>query len=392
VKPVKKWSILFCLAVVLATAGGYWFYQDSSSLEKSSATAFEDSFQDEIPEVVQSEVSPTEIVTKSEVEEIIPNDLESPKSSPRIVAERKSAAESPKDEFPKNESSITPDAKINEPQLEAPNSTAELSVPEVPSSGEEPHPPIDRVVNESSHGVEGNSEETYRSVWLSLGTGVSFSSLTQDVPGASELNVGKFSAPFMLLELGAWLSKVFGFELSYQSMPGKVLSSPSLTVSKEEYTWKTLSVEANYKTNYLSADSEWILKAGLQHQEIPFLYPQSASEISLFENSISTLSAGLQYRRRLGSQIYIDSLIRYQYPFMATSVAGSKFDVKSSVILDGEVGASYSLNKNLSLGGFWSVQYLSYRYQFTESSSSPAQNGKQTLIQSNLNLRLRWEF
>lgn len=402
--PVKKLSILICLAATFAGAAGYWFFVGDNSQKNESPLSFDKSFQSKpagvdskdqlvstdqatIPDDVSSLGHANEFVKRS-----APQELNATKTRSSKFAKRRSAAETLKAENSKDETEMTQTFVDSEPPLKTPDSGSTFVLLEEPNTEEGSLAPEGVVASADVSQEKTKNDEQSKTVWLSLGAGVSFSSLAQDVPGSSELNVGKFSAPFLFLEIGAWLTKAFGFEFSYQSLPGKVLSSASLEVSKEEYIWKTMSAELNYRMSYLSSDSEWIFKLGLQQHEIPFLHPQSASEISLFENSMTTASIGLQYRRRLGLQTYFEGLIRYQHPVHTTSVTNSMIEVKSPLILDGEVGATYCLNQNLSVGGYWSVQYLSYRYQFSESSSDPAQNGKQTLMQSNLNLRLRWEF
>lgn len=402
--PVKKLSILICLAATFAGAAGYWFFADDNSQKKESRLSFDESFQskpagvdskDQLVSADQAAI-PDEVPPLGRANEFVKRsasqELNSTKLRPGKFAKRRSAAETLKAEISKDETEMTQKFVDSEPPLKTPDPESTFVTVEEPNTEQGSLAPEGVVASADGSLEKMKNDEQSKTVWLSLGAGVSFSSLAQDVPGSSELNVGKFSAPFLFLEIGAWLTKVFGFEFSYQSLPGKVLSSASLEVSNEEYIWKTMSAELNYRMNYLSSDSEWIFKLGLQQQEIPFLHPQSASEISLFENSMTTASIGLQYRRRLGLQTYFEGLIRYQHPVHTTSVTNSTIEVKSPLILDGEVGATYYLNQNLSVGGYWSVQYLSYRYQFSESSSDPAQNGKQTLMQSNLNLRLRWEF
>lgn len=403
-KPVKKWLIIFCLGLTVASAAGYWVYNASSSVEKESKPLSEVVSAGEMYDIDQPEQPVAQDVSSQSLE-MLPAQTPAEAAPEKVdirrkLAERRSTAVASQEELTAELPEELPVATPAVQTLE----NANQPLPEVMQTDSEPLPAVELNANtetnhqdgmtppEPSNIVAEDSVESLKRVWLTLGTGVSFSSLTQDVPGASELNVGKITAPFVLLELGAWLSKVFGLELSYQSLPGKVLSSQSLAVSKEDYTWKTMTAEVNYRMNYLSADSEWFFKVGVQQQEIPFLYAQNASEISLYENNLTNASAGLQYRRSLGGRLLLDSTLRYQYPIAAASVAGAMFNIKSSLILDGDVGAVYSLTKNLSVGGYWSVQYLSYRYQFSESSSSPVQNGDQTLIQSNLNLRLRWEF
>lgn len=369
--PVKKWSILVCLVLTLAGAGVWLSKRPSVQDEADAIVSSEPSQEIEVETQLSKHSETSEEVSTKEVNDQL--------TAVRTVQHRTEARKP-------NSKKIFESQGVKEETVD----NTELDDSETVAATEKVFAAPDHSqISSPSVKIE---ESAQRSIWLTLGGGLGFSSLSQDVPGASELNVGKFSAPFLFVEIGAWLTKVFGLEVRYQSLPGKVLSSPSLTVSKEDYTWKTMSAEANYKLYSLGSGSdEWIIRAGVQQQEIPFLHPQGPTVISSFENSLTTASIGVHYRRKLEDKIFFESLVRYQHPINSTSVAGASFSTHSSLLLDGDIGATYGLSQNFSLGGYWSVQYLSYHYRFTDSVSV-AENGKQTLIQSNLSLRLKWEF
>jgi len=81
--------------------------------------------------------------------------------------------------------------------------------------------------------------------------------------------------------------------------------------------------------------------------------------------------------------------MRYQYPISSGTNSNDSFTVSPIFAFDGSLGTVYSFGENFRLGLFWYGQYHYYKFSYSGSTSF---SGEQTLLYSNAELRLGFEF
>lgn len=228
--------------------------------------------------------------------------------------------------------------------------------------------------------------------WIWAGAGVNFTSYSQTIPGISAVNFGRIKSLSQVLRAGFFFGDRYGLDLGYKMTPGKAESGSTITVRHEDYQWKTLSAEAIYRPRGSEGKSrsEWLWRVGAQQHEMPFIVPLAADNVEISTNSMTALSAGIEYRKLTEKNIRLETMIRYQHPVASASGFGSSFRLSPQFTFDGSVGAAYAVKPNLFLGIYWYGQYHSYKFDYTDNSISFS--GNQKLFYSNFDLRLGVEF
>lgn len=231
-----------------------------------------------------------------------------------------------------------------------------------------------------------------RDFWLWFGLGVNFTSYTQSVPGMSDVSFGRIKAPSQMMRAGFFFDDRFGLDLGFKSTPGQAESGSTIAVRNGSYEWKTMSAELLSRSTAGPGDTggTWLLRAGVQHHEMPFLIPLEADVLEIRGNSLTAVSAGVEYRKLTRGNIRIESQLRYQHPVGGGVSAGTTLKMKPRFAFDGSVGAAVEARPNVLLGVYWYGQYHDYGFDFADNGVSFS--GKQSLFFSNIDVRLGFEF
>lgn len=299
------------------------------------------------------------------------------------------ATDSPPEEMP-SEASPTPKVAtgaessrasalpaLRPPQTPAPNDDA---------SGPPPSPPSPPATVSAPARPSG----LFRDFWLWFGLGVNFTSYTQSVPDMSEVSFGRIKAPSQMVRAGFFFDDRFGLDLGFKNTPGQAESGSAITVRNGSYEWKTMSAELLSRSATRETDGAWLLRAGVQHHEMPFLIPLEANVLEIRGNSLTAVSAGVEYRKLTRGNIRIESQLRYQHPVGGGVSAGTTLKIKPRFAFDGSVGAAVEARPNVFLGAYWYGQYHGYGFDFADNGVSFS--GRQNLFFSNIDIRLGFEF
>ena len=241
------------------------------------------------------------------------------------------------------------------------------------------------------------STKEYRSeVSIDIGANVMGYKVDSDITSKA-LNFNSFKLPSVFIEGKFLFSQNFVVSSFYKISPGNVSSTSSLVFDEDSYNWTVLGVDVKYMHDSLrfktfGAQSLVGFMAGTQMHQVPFVtrVGGSSSAVTLEYNSINTLSAGISldtpWNKFWSSEIFM----RYQHPIQT----GSLFSVSSATIFDGSIGLRKLLDKKKKwfLGAYWYGQYQSYSFKHRDPALNEKINGKQTLIFSNLAVRLTRQF
>jgi hypothetical protein len=259
--------------------------------------------------------------------------------------------------------------------------------------------PSEEIKLKKSAEVEKPSERTradtglVKDFWIWAGTGVNFTNYSQTVPGLSTVNFGRISIPSQVFRAGFFFDDNFALDLAYKNSPGEVSGGSTIAVSNGHYAWKTMSAEILYRPTNFDAGkkSEWLWRAGVQQHEMPFIVPLTANSISIEKNSMTALSAGVEFRKFTRKRVRVEAMLRYQQPISSSADVGTSFEVKPKLNFDGSLGAAYELKPNMFLGAYWSGQYSSFKFDY-KNTGGTSFSGSQNLFMTNFDIRLGMEF
>jgi hypothetical protein len=229
--------------------------------------------------------------------------------------------------------------------------------------------------------------------WIWAGMGVNYTDYSQTVPGFSTVNFGRINAPSQVVRAGFFFDENFALDLAYRNSPGEVSGGSSIKVSNGSYSWKTMSAEILYRpTNFdEKKKSEWLWRLGVQQHQMPFLIPLAANSLSVGKNSMTSLSAGVEYRKFTSKKVRVEAMLRYQQPISSSAEGGTSFDVKPKLNFDGSFGAAYELKPNMFLGAYWSGQCSNFNFDYKDTNGTVF-SGTQNLLMTNFDIRLGVEF
>lgn len=223
--------------------------------------------------------------------------------------------------------------------------------------------------------------------WVWAGAGISYLSNRQ----TTGVNLqGRFSGlrgPSQSVAVGGWVSEDWGVDFGFKTTPGEVLSSGAFTVSNGDFQWRTLSLESLYRSS-----ESWQWRFGLQEHGTPFIVSSDLQGVTIVENQILMVSAGLQYNRMMTSDLRFEGLMRLQYPAASRANQLAEYQIQPGLHFDGSVGAVYEMGTNWRLGLFWYGQQQSFKFKSRWTEGSQSVEGHQDLFHSNFDLRLGYEF
>lgn len=222
--------------------------------------------------------------------------------------------------------------------------------------------------------------------WIMGGIGENFQHFQQNLPGTTkEAKFQNLHGPSWYIVVGMQ-GKTFGAEASHRQMPGKMASPLGAQTANGEYNWKIMTGEMLYKLQ----NSNWRLRAGLQHQSVPFMvFTPAEAVFDVKSNTLTLLTAGLERKFTISENLQGAWQLRYQHPIASGTNSSDMFKVNPVLALDNSVGALYKSGENFRLGLFWFVQYHDYGFSYEGPVSF---DGRQTQINSNVEMRAGWEF
>lgn len=356
-------------ATLIVVAGGYYLFSNKSAQDSESVAVQEPSHPEpksEEPSVpVVSETPPMQESAESPTlkRENISQDVHFP---PPI--------ESPARASVKDETSIPPESPLIW-QEEGSSSSNDLSAQPIEEAALMPE------------AVEPESEPM--KMGLYLGAGFDFSSFEQ--AGPEGLESGKFtSVSYPSLTVGAqfYFTDFDALELQYSRWPGKI-NSGAANVSTSSFIWTSYSIE--YQRLILERGPlQYSVLLGMQQHETPFLSSGDNDLVEVLSNEFFNASAGLKINYLASNDLVYEAFMRYQHPLSAKSKNGYDFSVSSPFVFDGSLGVSKSFGERLKAGVYWFGQYQKYDYKFTRDDYDTS--GKETMLNSNIQLRLTWEL
>ena len=226
---------------------------------------------------------------------------------------------------------------------------------------------------------------------LYLGTGLDYLSFQQ--AGATGNDSGSFAKPVMptfLLGLQYQLAENSRVLFEYQSWSGDLDASDVGPINGTRYSWTSLFAEYQQRV-YQTPHSAYSLLLGVQQHEIPFLSGNALSQIDILHNKLLTGSLGVQGKFLSESRKYETELeFRYQPLLSSESLDGYQFKASSPSMFEGSIGISRYFDKGFKAGVYWLGQQQNFSYEFSRDGVDSA--GKQTLFNSNIQIRFGWEF
>lgn len=234
------------------------------------------------------------------------------------------------------------------------------------------------------------------------GIGLNFLSYDQSTSIPSEITLKSFDMPTIFAKAAYSLDDRLSLQTTYNQAPGKTTSSPLIQVAQGEYHWTYWTAEATYfpkawKVFIGQQLIEFGANLGAQYHSIPFIGRSSATSsttASVYTNSMTMMAVGATALLHYSRFWTLEAFARYQVPYST----GSIFDVNSDFAFDGSMGAIYKLSPDLRLGLFWYGQYQKYRFTnfndpyLAQNSTNGLVSGDQTLLFSNFEARIGWEF
>ena len=273
------------------------------------------------------------------------------------------------------------------------NEAQTLSVPELKrlATVAPPRQPA-AVENTSTEKLEKPYYDQFPSkFWTWFGTGMNFVNYGQENPGHSSASFSTIAGPSFYAEIGKVFDSNWGVMGSYKQTPGTVELAQ---INSADYTWNTLAFDYIRRTSeeheLLGGQFTYAALVGTQYHMIPYLdYQQGQRKYSLAKVNMMTASVGFLTQLQRAKWKY-EWYMHYQLPFMSSGSTG-EFKVTPIFAFDGSIGASYQFRPQWRVGGFWYGQY--HQYNFESATAGGGTNaGSQTLIYSNMDLRLGYEF
>lgn len=222
--------------------------------------------------------------------------------------------------------------------------------------------------------------------WLWAGFGENYQYHKQSIPSVSgQSKFQNIQGPTLYVMAGL-LGASTGAEFSYKETPGRMESSPKVTVLDGDFTWKTLTGEGLYK--FVNSNS--YLRFGFQHHSLPFMdLDTTNATLTVRANTLTMATIGYEHTYSISKKLRCEWLFRYQYPIQVGTSTGRDFSVKPEFAFDGSLGGVYKINDIVRVGLFWYGQWHQFKFDYTSNTSFM---GKQTLFYSNFDFRVGWEF
>lgn len=235
---------------------------------------------------------------------------------------------------------------------------------------------------------------------ISLGLGFNYLTYNKNQPDNSlDVSFRTLKGPAYFFEYWRKINNNWEFALNYKEAPGATSSSKDqgILVAEGLYSWRLITFDSIYFPNNWSIkkESEYFFRSGfrlgIQYHMLPFLRftGNAANELEIVTNNALMGALGYQAEYEPSPDWRFEFFMRYQYPFST----GSKFKISPSLAFDGSVGGQYNFHKiNTAVGIFWYGQYHKYRTNEIDALLMAPSQSQQTLLFSNVELRLIYKF
>lgn len=227
----------------------------------------------------------------------------------------------------------------------------------------------------------------FRDFWVWIGAGANHTSYSQSVSGFSDVEFGKIKALTKSFQAGFFPTDQFGLDLGYRDVPGEVSRSATISVTNGSYNWRTLEINALYRKD---ETAPWLIRAGVQMQETPFMVPLSANSITVTESNSTALVLGFDYRK-MRKKLRLEYGLRYIHPVSSSAEITSDFKLKPRFAAAGSIGAAYEMKENIFLGTQLGAVYQNNKFSYKNSAGSSF-SGTQSILSTSAEIRLGVEF
>ncbi|MBO9666463.1 MAG: hypothetical protein J7501_06575 [Bdellovibrio sp.] len=214
---------------------------------------------------------------------------------------------------------------------------------------------------------------------------------------SSGIENGQFSSvtlPTLMVETRLVWSDNWSYVFAYNQMPGKIETKGNLRLDNDTFTWSYFSFEAERHVFDGPFGSRIFVLGGVQRHQMPFLVGGTTYDVDLIQTELSTASVGARIELKPVDKWLIEGFMRYQTPLTSEASNGGDFKITGGLSFDGLVGISRALTPRWSFGVFWFGQSHNLNYTYTSSDQSVQRDGTQVLFNSDLQVRLgyQWSF
>ncbi len=227
---------------------------------------------------------------------------------------------------------------------------------------------------------------------VTLGIGLTYFYYNQSQSSISPLNFKSFRGPSTFLEYKYKWNSDFFLLFNFKQAPGYINSGETLKVKNHNFNWKTYSLDFKSKLSsnnkvFLGRKIEYGIASGFLYHQAPILSLTEMNTAEIEYTNISVLNLGGFLDYQLNNKINTEVFFRYGHVFATRNIT-----LTQPLLFDGSLGLQYHFNSNLAYGWYWYGQYQTYKYSHNDSNSNTKNIGKQTLLYSNMDLRLILKF
>lgn len=245
----------------------------------------------------------------------------------------------------------------------------------------------------SATSVMAMDEKKNREFQLWVGLGSNFLRFEQSDRSSSE--GGEFAAvtsPTAMIEAILRWNRDWEFRGNFHQMPGKIRTAASQTIDRDSFNWSYLGLEAERTLSENFYGLRTSLMGGLQRHQTLFLISGAAFDVNLVDTNLNFGTLGLRAKWAPSSNWTLEASMRYNQPLSSESADGGSFTIGSSSSFDGLLGMSRRFSDQWRIGMYWFGQSLDMKYNYTSSDGSQVREGDQRYFNSNLQLRLGYDF
>lgn len=271
------------------------------------------------------------------------------------------------------------------------------SVPMSPLAKAEPDPHLTELAATPSTAMEKPAlDQWFRRTFVRVarfwsGLGLNYFRLGQtDNAALDKATFSNFTGPTIMAEVSAVFEDFYEVLVGYHDQPGRI-DNAQYGLTQTNSRWQTLMgdvIGTFSEVQVMNRPTRFNWRVGLQNHRFPFLTVRNGV-VSQSLNIVSNFSVGTGAEVEINKAWTGEAFLRYQMPFAAQSSAGT-VTYSPQASFDGSVGAVRRINRNYLFGLYWFGQSQSMKYEYEGSGASSS--GQQTFFNSNIQLRLGYEW
>lgn len=201
-----------------------------------------------------------------------------------------------------------------------------------------------------------------------------------------------FGGPTVMMEFSMVVKKIWNLIFDFHDQPGRIQNDTyGLNVANSR--WQTLSFDVTRPvgvTEFMKTPLQVGWRVGLQRHQFPFVHALTNRTVALATNNFTALGVGVEVDAQLSQNWAMENFLRYQIP-VASGTSDGTVRYNSQLSFDGSLGLVRKVTGPLRMGFYWFGQMHNLKYNYTDSAGT-ASSGGQTFFNSNLQMRLGWEF